>query len=683
MNADRTRRLGKIRLLGVTVAVSMVVALFAAAPATAVDVTLLTADDFRYGTYIIDTPGTYRLAEDISFNPNSPAVLDAAIAGGELPAPIAAGLGITTPVDAFSAGFPLPTQFAHAPGPAFTPGGLLDARYDPAAYGVGFFAAIAIETDGVVLDLAGHTISQHPEHALLQRFFAIIELADQPFIPSQGPADFGSGITSAKNVVIKNGTIGLSAHHGIHGNGNENITVQNVDFVGYEVGAIALNGVDGLTVTNVTATNRKDVPVLGTFSSGQFIKHYVNDLLRRGSTTTIEVGGEVLDAAAIAADLRSAINNTHHDIIVRPHVVNRRAQIDPVAHPVEYGLFHNADGVIDGNSYSFLLNSLGVAVNGFPFTPDGVDVIPSRNVVFTNVHVVDQVGSINEVVAVDVDGKAAIDPVGAVFQLKNVHPDTGAPVTASSLDDTAAVYTGNPVANAQALVAKANANGEFAASFLDVSRLNISADLVAWVEGAPGATTLADIGASYFCNGDSMFHVNKGVIAFKIDAAENVQLTNTSVSGLRNLGHSGSALCGDYLEGVSHPAATLLGYGGSATRAYTFSGSQNVTVKNAKVRGITAAYGSATGFDVLTDSSGINITAANVNGVTAGMDGDVYAPTAGPHATGYYIGAEAGAVRLQGSCATNLVGSYGAFPVDDHSGAATMRGMCRAATALP
>ena len=266
--------------------------------------------------------------------------------------------------------------------------------------------------------------------------------------------------------------------------------------------------------------------------------------------------------------------------------------------------------------------------------------------------------------------------MGALFQVKNVHPDTGAPVTTSSLDDATATYTGNPVANAQALVAKAHAAGDFDGSFLDLSRQSISTELVAWVEGAAGSETLADLATTYLCNGDSMFHVNKGAIAFKMDAAENVRLTNTSVNGLVNLGHYGSTLCGDYSDGVSQPQATLHGYGGSAVRGYTFAGSVDVTVNGATARGLEAAYGSATGFDVMTDSTSVRIANASVERVRAGMDGDVIAPTAPPHATGFYVNADAGVVRISNSCATGLIGSYGAIGIDDQSGTATLRGIC-------
>ena len=54
--------------------------------------------------------------------------------------------------------------------------------YDPAAFGVGFFAAIAVAGQNITLDLNGCNLEQTPEFALLQRFYANVEIGRQPFI---------------------------------------------------------------------------------------------------------------------------------------------------------------------------------------------------------------------------------------------------------------------------------------------------------------------------------------------------------------------------------------------------------------------------------------------------------------------------------------------------------------------
>lgn len=634
-------------------------------------ITVLTNEHFKYGTYIIDKPGVYVLGEDISFNPNSPKTLTKAIKNGILPPGIATSLGLPFPVDAFHAGFPLPTQFSSGP-VDFAPGGPLAPVYDPAAYGIGFFAAIAVQASNVVIDLKGHKIEQSAEHALLQRFFAVIELADQPFLGGQGPHGFGPTLVPAKNVTIRNGTIGRSAHHGVHGNANQNIKIVDVDFLDYEVAAVALNGVKGLTVKNSTAINRKDVPIVGTFSSAQFIKPYLSELYRNHSQTTLRVGTEMLTVAEVHERLMQAVNRVHRDVIVKPYRVDGRAQINPSAHPIEYAIFHNPFGVIDGNSYSFLTNQLGVAVNGFPMRPDGLERIPSRNVRLANIRVVDQFAFINEVVSLSQNGKPVIDPVGSVFQVRNLHPDTGAPVTISH-DER---YVGNPVANAQAIVAKAFYNGEFQNSRLDLTRLNITPNVLAWVESRQGFETLAHLVANdgYLCNGDSMFHVNKGVIGFKLDAAVNVKVQNSSVDGLVNLGGVGSQLCGDYLKGKSHPEATLLGYGGAKARGFTFAGSRKVNVTGALVSRVEAVAGTAIGIDVMTNARNVTISRSKVYGVKAGLGGgnNYTGPNEVPTAIGVRIGGSVRKVKIQGVCVRRLRGFDGQFDVNDESGSAKL-----------
>lgn len=642
--------------------------------------------DFTWGTYIIDQPGHYQLAEDISFAPNAVGALTNAVADGTIPFAIAQQLGLATPpamVTAAASGAPLATQFRHSPSNAsFTPGGPLTPNYDPAAYGLGFFAAIVITADNVVLDLKGHTIEQSPEHALLQRFFSVIELAEQPFIPAQGPANFGETIETANHVVIRNGTIGRSAHHGIHGNGNRNVVVSNVDFLGYEVAALALNGVRGLLVVNADAENRKDVPVLGTFSSARFIAPYLQDLVRRGASTQLHANGAQLSAQQALADIQGAINTVYADVI-NGTANTSYPQIDGSAHPEEYALFHNSKGLVDGNSYSFLVNNVGVAVNGFPLR-SATD--KSRVAIFYNVTVRDQQAFINEIVALKGAEGAATDPIGAVWQLQNRHPDTGALLT---MNPTAAgdLYTGNVVANAQALVAKAIHAGDFEESNLDVSRNSITPEMIRWVEATPGFEVLAqisDAGPEYLCNGDSMFHVNKGVIGYNISAVNFALLANTSVLGLHNSGIPGSSLCGDYSNGLSHPQATLPGYGGASARGYAFAGAKWVSVRNGQVDDLTADSGHASGVDVLTDSKRISLDRIKVTNLSAGLtlgsnasESNFEGPNPVPNTAAVRIGSDTKKVKVKHLCASDLEGYGGAQDVLDQSNKAQVSGRCK------
>ena len=646
------------------------------------DIIWLSNSDFKYGTYIINRPGTYKLTENIVFNPNSVETLNNLIISGEYSAEIFQQQNISYPVEAYEAGFPLNTQFTNVDVENFVSGDFTIRNYDSASFGLGFFAAIVITGKNITLDLNGFKIVQSEEHALLQRFFSVIELAEQPFIPREGPSNFGDYIRSAENITIKNGTIGRSAHHGIHGNGNKNIKIKNVDFVDYEVSAIALNGVNNLEVINSQSSNRKDVPVLGIFSSAQFIKPYVEELYRKKSSTILKLSSTQLSINDIRHALKTSINNTHEDIIVNKNIENNRPQIDRYKHPVEYSLFSNPLGVIDGNSYSYLVNKIGAAVDGFPYRPSINSERAARNIVFNNVHVLNQGAFINEIIALKQNNKAVIDPVGSVFQTQNIDPITNRPITISSLELNKALYVGNVVANAQAFIAKAYYNGEFEGSKLDLSRLNISKEILNWIESKPNYRTLDSVIKSendLICNGDSMFHVDKGVIGFKIDAAINVLLFNTSVRNMKNLGKVGSTICGNYLNTISHPAATLTGYGGTKVRGYTFSGSKNIVSINSYVSNMSSKSGSAISIDVLTNSKNIFILNSNVDYIKGGLDGPVLfsPPNEEPNANGIKIGKGAKNVYIFNHCTKNLLGYSGEKSINDNSSTANVYNNCK------
>ena len=91
----------------------------------------LSQSDFLNGTYRIQAPGTYRLTEDIDFEPRPDN-------------------------DCWNQ--------------------LDDPNYPISQFYLGFFAAITIESNHVVVDLNGHTLQMSKKFYLLQRFFNVIEV---------------------------------------------------------------------------------------------------------------------------------------------------------------------------------------------------------------------------------------------------------------------------------------------------------------------------------------------------------------------------------------------------------------------------------------------------------------------------------------------------------------------------
>ena len=187
-------------------------------------VVLCRNDDFANGTLRIREPGLYVITEDIIFNPNE-----------EM---------------------------------------LKTEEYENGAYNMGFFAAIAIETKGVIIDLQGNTIRQSFSHYFRQRFFNIIQLGSTPFIPGQGPGPVKTdSFEAAVGCLILNGTLGLSSHGGIHGNNNEDIFIQNMKIVDFETTGIQLNGVHNAFIEDVKIRGIHIAPLASeTFGLLQHIK---------------------------------------------------------------------------------------------------------------------------------------------------------------------------------------------------------------------------------------------------------------------------------------------------------------------------------------------------------------------------------------------------------------------------
>ena len=183
------------------------------------------------------------------------------------------------------------------------------------------------------------------------------------------------------------------------------------------------------------------------------------------------------------------------------------------------------------------------------------------------------------------------------------------------------------------------------------------------------------------CNGDAMFHVNKGVIGFKMDAAEKVRLMNTSVSGIANFGMPGigDEVCDYDADEKSHPAATLDGYGGAAVRAYTFAGSDGVVVSRASATGLSAMSGPAVAYAVLTDSNRVRFVNATADTVDAGWYDHmpVNGPNGPAYAAGYYISADSTGTTVARGCATNLTGYDGAYDYHDPGAVGFVVAKCR------
>ena len=266
----------------------------------------LTNIDFETGTYRITKPGIYVLKEDIIFSPNKD-----------------------------NKGRPTTEQITTL----------------PQSFVLGFFAAITIECSNVILNLNKHSIKQSEIFSVQQPFYSHIELANSPFVFNQGPATFGDKLCAGKNVVIKNGTLGLSSHHGIHGNLCENVIIHDLKIENFFVASIAINGGKNIYVKDINVNNKNiSVKFNSLLSQGIFLLPLLEKLSKKIPYNNTKIGNK----------------NNRPILLYEKLFMEIKTAFDSVLNNKEYtGIFNNVSRKYDANMYGMVFNSAGIVVNAF------------------------------------------------------------------------------------------------------------------------------------------------------------------------------------------------------------------------------------------------------------------------------------------------------------------------------
>ena len=283
----------------------------------------------------------------------------------------------------------------------------------PGSFRLGFFAAISIEADNVTLNLNNHILAVDPEFALQQRFFTLISVGQGPFIKGQGPANFGENI-NITNIKIYGGELGLSPHHGIHGNLVSNIEISNLKIHDFEVAGIQLNGFKNAYLHDIEiGPSLYGVPVLGRYSQARFdllafrdIKerleqlssndlsdNYIVDVLNvgkdgsDGSLNVVEIMQRLIDGMDLYFDYK--LNG------IAPDNDENNKELRQLWRE-SVSLFDNdVGGFPDGSAvYGILLNSAGVAVDWFGARSS----VMSENLVLSDIVIKDLNLKVKEVI---------------------------------------------------------------------------------------------------------------------------------------------------------------------------------------------------------------------------------------------------------------------------------------------
>lgn len=486
--------------------------------------------DFLDGTYLIDTPGYYVLKEDIVFHPNPDADY-------------------------------MPNK----------------DKYKTMGFSLGFFAVIAIYADGVYLDLNGHCVSASKEFTLQQRFFSIIELANSPFIPKQGPSDFSDVNTfrSASNVMIRKGYLGRTSHHGIHGNDASNVLLEKLTIHKFENVGIALNGGSNVVAHKLKIKNNKNAPVLATYSAARFSKMFAHKLLN-SPLTNLQRHELTQRLNALEAEM----NKTFSEIMEKGSTTSK--------------LFANKHGLPDGNVYGFLAKNRGVGVNDFETEGAKISNIFLRKVSIKNLQC-----RVKEIVALSkLDGTGAQNDVaGAVLQIDEI-------------TDSEGKYSGTLLSELQLYLAQLSIELN-----MPIGKNSITMDVVHWAKNGTNISTLLELGYKYKYNGDAMFHVCKAAFGYRFDAIENLSLEKCKYSKIRNF-----ACLGNDTEkySKSHDASKREAYTGADTVGLNLSYCSDVNLYKFKGAELFSANGDAIGINSVFNSSNVHLNEVKLRDIKAG-----------------------------------------------------------------
>lgn len=493
--------------------------------------------DFTKGTYLIDKPGYYVLKENIVFNPN--------------------------PENDY---LPREEQKEYA-----TPG-----------FSLGFFAVMAIYSENVYLNLNGFSISASEAFSNQQRFFSIIELSNSPFIPNEGPSNFSTSETfkSAKNVIIDNGELGRSSHHGIHGNLTSHILLEKLIIKDFEFVGIALNGGDNILTHKVKIKkNKDDIPILATYSAARFAKMFAKRLLTKYSLSV----EQKTELSKRLNNLEKEMNLTFNEIMSNKKVTST--------------LFRNESGLADGNVYGFMVKDKGVAVNDFVTSSDN----KTENVFLRKVKISKLKCRVDEIVGLSgKNGKGVQNDVaGSVLQIDNIKDENGK-------------YKGTVLSDLQLYLAELSILLN-----IPLGKNNITIDTIEWSKSGQSITTLLVKGYTYKCGGDSMFHLNKICTPYRFDAINNLVLEKCSFKKIINTGRIGNdKAAGNYTR--CHDEAKRDGYHGATVTGINLSCCSNVLLKKIFGHGLFSKNGEAIGLNIMFNSDNIKIDELVLKNIKAG-----------------------------------------------------------------
>eukprot|EP01083_Nonionella_stella_P290532 988555_1 len=552
----------------------------------------LSQKEFVSGTYRISECGEYIFTEDIECNFNAPSQSEQDAAG--FSANTISGDRLHWYPTQAQAGAEYPGLYSYE-----------------GTYSLGFFAGITIECDDVIINLNGYSFGMHRAFYLQQRFFSLIELAAKPFFPNQGASSWGlTDVYYAQNVEIRGpGSLGLSSHHGIHGNMVQNAYIHDFDIHSFDVAGIACNGCQYVKIENMNVgPQNKNIPTLGRYTHARAFIPRLMDLNKNYGHEEIEFYGR--PRTTVSALCQRMVNQM--DMIYNEYIFGTKYDENDAEWRAAKRIFANPSGWMDGgSSYGVVINGGGAAVVGI-----GTRVRGTNDISMNNVEIFGVYNQAQEKVKFSLQDEGTTR--GILFDVTD-----WISVTDQIEDRSKSQYIGDVYTDVQF------AANKFVTSWYFRNSLYIAPQEEEYVFGGnlaannyPFLTIFPQDKEISGCGTDIQLHSSKGAIGLMINGAQDSVFNDIRIRDIYNWADLGLDICGEY-EGPHLTTEDIdIQYGYTGTRAhgmvidFTTGDYKNIAIEN-----VESFHGEANGLTIYKESY-VNLQNIVVRNIRAGTQLD-------------------------------------------------------------
>ena len=467
----------------------------------------------------------------------------------------------------------------------------------PPPFHFGIWSILSIECDDVILDLNGYKLAMTDNFAMEQRFFSLIELANQPF--PTNTAGFTSEIKFANNLIIKNGTLDNSSHHGIHGNFNTNVLIDNVTVINFEIAGIAINGGKQIIIQNSKVIGAsKKITVLATFAMIQDFKNSLETIL---SSNKYEEYHKLATKYLSNSFIQHILDNPGSDDY---NITVNNTQ-------------ENGDQVLDGNLFGiYFSNNFNVHHLSNSSNEKTTDIT------IDNVKIKDISSDIKEVIGISVNDKLLSDNKGYLLRWDYLFDDS---------NKLKLISESNRIDLCKLTILKTQL---FVTKILTPEKL-LNTTLLDYIDiydidkvfsDKQQLLTNVDLNIYGLGGVDARGHLAKGNFGLRIDGASNVNINNVHIHNIQNYGQLGikteKTVYSRFPIGIDNNSEKV--YKGTCVSGMSLSNCDNINVNKLNICKCNSSNGYVIGIGLLNNTYNCVIKDVSLNKLTAGLDNITY-----------------------------------------------------------